>query len=148
MGALLIAAILAVTGIPRTTNADLSALAELRVAEVAAAGTLSHRYLDELDNGAWDGWGEVLALSEGDNDPTSEILVGLVDAWMGSPTHRAVLVDPDFESIGCAAVWSGIRLYAVCVLGDATDSPPSRTSPQPAAATPTPVMVADTAVAH
>lgn len=139
LGAVLVSLVLAASGIPRVTDAQLSAVAEQRVAEIVAAGELDHRFLGELDNGRWQQWGEVLAYRAGDATPLPDI----VDGWMASPEHAEILRAPRYDAIGCAAAWSGVRLYAVCILADAAGS----TSP-PAPAPESPPTISDTAVAQ
>jgi len=118
ISALLAALIALTTGIPRTVDADLVALAETRAAETTV--TYAHRDLLELDNGRWQAWSEVLAVDPGTLDPAA----GLVQQWMGSPNHRAILTDPRYDAIGCAVSPSGEWLYAVCVFGDSAVTPP------------------------
>lgn len=145
LGAILVSLVLAASGVPRVTDAQLSAVAEQRVAELTEAyaadpkALLAHRSLPELDNGRWQQWGEVLAYRSGDATPLPEIVAG----WMGSPDHAEILRAPRYDAIGCAAAWSGVRLYAVCILADTAGS----TSP-PAPAPESPSTIADTAVAH
>lgn len=139
MTALLLALVVAATGIPRPVDAELTALAAARAAELTASGEFEHRPLIELDNGRWDGWGEVIGLSTYD-DP----LAGIVDDWMASPSHRAILANADFESIGCATAWSGERLFAVCVVADRRGAVAE--TPAPPVAPPI-TMLPDTAVA-
>src|SRR5690348_11995452 len=110
MLSILLALLVAATGIPRTADPDLTALAQLRAAETTI--TWAHRPLPELDNGRWSGWGEVIAYRGGDDTPLPEIVAG----WMASPEHAAILRDPSLSHIGCGFAWSGVRLYVVCIL--------------------------------
>jgi hypothetical protein len=118
MAALLIALILALTGIVRVESPALDALAEQRAHEVAVGG-LEHRDLDELDNGQWSGWGEVLAWNSGFEHPAE----AAIDGWAASPKHHAILFNADYTHIGCgseqrltdsAAASAG--WYFVCIL--------------------------------
>ena len=138
MLSVLLALLLAATGIPRTADAELIALAEQRASEITV--TFAHRPLSELDNGRWDGWGEVIAYRGGDDTPLPEIVAG----WMASPTHAAVLTAPQYSHIGCGFEWSGVRLYVACIVADSRasvaaeppiTSPPSITSKPPPAVT-------------
>ena len=145
MIALLLSLIVAATGIPRTVDADLTALAQQRAIEITTV--YSHRYLQELNNGKWLLWGEILGFNGGFDDPAAAI----VDGWMTSPEHRAILTDPRFDSIGCGATQVLTRWYFACILADApgtaTAEPPPPTQPTqpPASAAPTePPMLSDT----
>lgn len=142
----LLALLLAATGIPRTADAELIALAEQRASEITVTNV--HRPLPELDNGRWDGWGEVLAMRGGDDTPLPEIVAG----WMASPTHAAVLTASQYSHIGCGFEWSGVRLYVACIVADSRASvDPPITSPPPITSEPPPPAVTvlpDTSVVH
>lgn len=131
----LLALLLAVTGIPRTADAELIALAEQRASEITV--TNAHRALPELDNGRWDGWGEVIAYRGGDATPLPEIVAG----WMTSPTHATVLTAPQYDAIGCGFEWSGVRLYVACIVADSrVAADPPITSPPPTTSKPPPAV--------
>lgn len=144
MLSVLLALLLAATGLPRTADAELIALAEQRASEITV--TFAHRPLSELDNGRWDGWGEVLAMRGGDDAPLPEIVAG----WMASPTHAAVLTAPQYDAIGCGFEWSGVRLYVACIAADSrVAADPPITSPPPITSEPPAVTVLpDTSVAQ
>jgi hypothetical protein len=118
VSALLLALILALTGIPRVESPTLDAIAEARAHEIATTG-VEHRYLDELNNGQWSAWGEVLEWNRGFDDPAQ----AAVNGWASSPEHRAILFNERYTQIGCgseyretdsAAASSG--WYFVCIL--------------------------------
>lgn len=132
MLSILLALLVAATGIPRTADAELNALAEQRASEIAV--TFTHRPLPELDNGTWDAWAEILAYRGGDDTPLPEIVYGVdgVGGWMNSPEHAGILLNPRYTHIGCGFEWAGVRLYVVCVLADPASVPPAVDVPQPA----------------
>lgn len=126
---LLITLIATSSGINRTTDPDLTALAQVRVTEYATGqygGT--HRDLDELDNGRWSSWGEVLGWNR--FYPSADTSVqAVVEGWMESPTHHSILVAPQYDSVGCAfAVGESEdhEAWYVCIFADrarTTDKP-------------------------
>ena len=141
LGAVLVSLVIVASGVPRVVDVDLTAVAMQRAGEIAASGDLEHRSLPELDNGRWQQWGEVLAYRGGDTTPLPEIVAG----WMASPEHAAILRAERYDAIGCAAAWSGERLYAVCIVADAAGSTsPPASGPAPAS----PPTISDTAVAQ
>lgn len=123
LSAVLIALILSLTGLPRVESPALAALAELRAHEVAVSG-LDHRYLDELNNGQWSSWGEVVGWTTC-ADPATAIVMGCGDhaGWNDSPEHRAILFNPDYSHIGCGSEQSGADWYFVCILAVSTAPP-------------------------
>jgi hypothetical protein len=154
--ALLLSLLVAATGIPRTVDPDLTALAEVRATEITTV--YAHRYLRELNNGKWLLWGEVLGYNGGMADPAAAI----VDGWMTSPEHRESLTNPRFDSIGCAATQCGVRWYFACIRADApggvaaeppppptvTPPPAVRVPPQPGAAPTEPPTMSDTSISN
>jgi hypothetical protein len=89
----------------RTVDAGLHDIAHARVAEVAAAGELSHE-------GMRSGTAEVLAWNQGVPSPMAEA----VRQWIGSSVHRGILSDGSYGRIGCAElVADGVHWFA-CVL--------------------------------
>ena len=42
---------------------------------------------------------------------------GMVALWMGSPTHRAILLDPAFRDFGCGMRWNYTWRYFTADLG-------------------------------
>ncbi len=123
MIALLLSLILAATGIPRSVDADLTAIAERRVIEVQS-------------NWSHDGWvpgtGEVIAWNIDYPDPAAHA----VEQWQGSAPHWAILTDLSYTRIGCAhTVGIEGRDFFVCVLSGgpvAAPAPPVAPTPTPA----------------
>jgi hypothetical protein len=103
--ALLLAALLSATGIARTVDADLTAIAEERVVEISAcADCFTH--VGQPD----DTW-EVLAFTT-DADPAERA----VELWMASAEHAAILTDPSLTRIGCAYRLVADAHYFACEL--------------------------------
>jgi hypothetical protein len=130
LSSVLIALILSLTGLPRVESPALDALAELRAHEVAVGG-LDHRYLDELNNGQWSSWGEVVGWTTC-ADPATAIVHGCgdLDGWADSPAHYAVLFNPDYTHIGCGSEQrltdsevASAGWYFVCILAVSTAPP-------------------------
>lgn len=119
MIALLLAALLAATGIPRIESPTLTALAEVRAQEVSVVW--GHRYLSELNNGQWSGWGENIASCNGCNE--SEVISFAVNGWSNSPTHHAIMFSPSYTHIGCGIYYNG-KWYTVCIWATAVSSQP------------------------
>ena len=89
----------------RTVDAGLHDIAHARVAQLAAAGELSH-------HGMRPGTAEVLAWNEGVANP----IANAVGQWIGSSFHRGILSDGSYGRIGCAElVADGVHWFA-CVL--------------------------------
>jgi hypothetical protein len=141
---------------PRTVDARLHDLAHKRAAEIVT--DYGHRYLSELDNGQWAGWGEVIGWNTGYSDPEAAIVSG----WRNSPPHNAILSDRSYTAIGCAEAIAGLSHYFACVLAaprasvgpSATPRPtlapvrtPSPTRPAPVRThTPLPPMLPNTSI--
>ena len=139
MAALLLALLVAATGISRPVDADLTAIAEQRVIEIQAPDGFDHD-LARSDTA------EVLAWNRGMDDP----LAGFVDGWRNSPTHWAILSDPAWSHIGCAvAIGGDDRYYAACVLSSAArpPAPPAPSAPPSAQRFGGSSAMSDTAVA-
>ena len=130
MIALLLSLLVAATGIPRTVDPDLTALAEKRAVEITTV--YSHRYLQELNNGKWLLWAEVIGYNGGFDDPVAAI----VDGWMASPEHAAILTDRRFSHIGCGATQAATRWYFACILADSAGT--AVVPPEPPVPAPTP----------
>jgi hypothetical protein len=128
--ALLLALLVSLTGIDRTVDPGLTAIAERRVGEITAE--FSH-------NGADPCCVEVLAWNSGFADPVTH----LVEQWQGSPQHWAILTDPGYTAIGCAIAFVENRAYAACVLNGTGVAVPTAPAPAP---TPAPALP-DTAMA-
>jgi hypothetical protein len=89
----------------RNVDEGLHQIAHARVAEISAAGRLSH-------DGMRPGTAEVLAWNEGVANPAANA----VSQWIGSDFHRGILSDGSYGRIGCAeAVVDGAHWFA-CVL--------------------------------
>lgn len=119
---ILLALIVAATGIDRTVDPYLTQVAETRVQEVV--GTFEHRPMPELSD-YW--WGEVIGWNRGMTDPAASI----VDGWMLSPGHAVILRDSFYPRIGCAFTVRETTWYFVCLVGrtafdEESTSPSSR----------------------
>jgi hypothetical protein len=127
---------------PRTEDPELHAIAHQRAVEVST---------DWSHNGIRPGTWEVLAYNAGFTDPASKA----VEQWQGSVTHHAILSNPDLTRIGCAEYVTEGTHYFACVLMAGEPIAVARTpNPTPvgaiptAGATPEPVLLPDTAIAH
>lgn len=136
------------TGIYREQSPALMTLAQIRAVEISA--NFSHRYLDELNNGQWDSWGEVIGYNAGMADPVASI----ADGWRKSASHWSVLTDRSYTKIGCGAFKHisssyslGYRYYFVCILGNPSDAPAPKPEPAPQPAPPPVVVLPDAAMA-
>jgi hypothetical protein len=89
----------------RTVDPGLHDIAHARVAELAAAGELTH-------DGMRPGTAEVLAWNEGSANPVAEA----VSQWIGSTFHRGILSDGSYGRIGCAELVAGGVHWFACVL--------------------------------
>ncbi len=89
----------------RTVDAGLHDIAHARVAELAAAGELSH-------DGMRPGTAEVLAFNEGAANPVANA----VGQWIGSSLHHGILSDGSYGRIGCAELVAGGTHWFACVL--------------------------------
>ena len=97
----------------RNVDEGLHEIAHARVAEIGAAGRLSH-------DGTRPGTAEVLAWNDGAADPVA----GALSQWISSDFHLGILSDGSYGRIGCAeAVVDGVHWFA-CVL--ATGSLPAQ----------------------
>lgn len=121
---LLLALILAVTGIGRAVDPELTAIAERRAVETSVV--FSH-------DGQELGIAEVLAWNQGYPDPATQA----VDQWRRSAPHWAILVDPVYTRIGCGHHAADGRDYFVCVLAGEPIAAARTPNPQPVGAAPT-----------
>jgi hypothetical protein len=126
--ALLLALLVSLTGIDRTVDPNLTAIAERRVVEIQTE--FSHDGMDPC-------CAEVLAWNSGYADPVTH----LVEQWQGSPVHWAILTDPSYTAIGCAVAFVENRAYAACALAGG-GQPATAPSPPP----PPPPGLPDTAM--
>jgi hypothetical protein len=99
----------------RHVDAGLHEIAHARVAEIAAAGRLTH-------DGMRPGTAEVLAFNAGVADP----LANAVGQWIDSDFHRGILSDGSYGRIGCAELVADGTHWFACVL--ATGSLPAQGS--------------------
>jgi len=129
---LLLALLMTATGIDRTVDAELMAMAQERAAyqvtfsdgQCDGDGALTHE-------GSFAGTAEVLYCHPGSLAPATDA----VEAWMASPDHAAILLDADYGLIGCGHAEAGIADFFACVLtGPAAEAVVA--SPKAPAATP------------
>lgn len=128
---LLLSALLVATGIARGVDVELTAIAERRVVEIQS--NFSHDGMDPR-------YYEVLAYNEAGPERA-------VQQWVGSPSHAAIIFNPDLTRIGCAIDVdnTGLMWYA-CVLTTApAQAPPAPAAPESEAPV---VMLPDTAMPH
>lgn len=113
---LLLALLTTLTGIDRTQDADLSAIAQRRAVEISCEGCFSHA--------GWvygrDGQAEIIA-HNGDPDPVTRLAL----QWQGSPPHWAILMDARFTTWGCGIHQVGAQFYGVCLFGTGNVSQPT-----------------------
>ena len=108
---------------PLSLSAAVQAVATARAAAVAATGVLSHTTPAGQDaatllaaDGVWfDRFGENLGQSAG---AVSDVRATLHTAWMGSPAHRANILDPGFRHVGIGFADDGVSVYAAVVFLD------------------------------
>lgn len=132
---LLLALIIALTGIARDVDPGLTAIAERRAAETTTDATFNHDNADPC-------CAEVLA-ANWNSDPAT----GAAEQWRGSPGHWAILTDTSLTRIGCGhAVGLDGRHNFACVLARSTTppSPPPPPAP-PSPSTPPLVLLPNTA---
>jgi hypothetical protein len=110
---------------PRTVDATLHSIAHQRVAELAACDCLDH-------SGMRSGTAEVIAYNVGMPNPVGEV----VQQWIGSPSHNALLSDTSYGRIGCAEVVSGGTHWFACVLAKGPLPAPVAAPPAPVTALP------------
>jgi hypothetical protein len=89
----------------RHIDATLHDIAHARVAEIAAAGRLTH-------DGTRPGTAEVLAYNTGVSNPVANA----VGQWIASDLHRGILSDGSYGRIGCAETVAGGTHWFACVL--------------------------------
>lgn len=114
----------AATGISRTVDAGLQARAAVRAVQIQT--DFGHCCLAY-------GEAEIIAWNSGYSDPISQLIQG----WLGSPTHRAIMFDRSYDRIGCGTSYLAPRTYGVCLFADSggSVSPPA---PAPGGSTPAP----------
>jgi hypothetical protein len=141
---ILLALLVTLTGIPRTVDPELSAIAQRRAVEISCEGCFSHA--------GWvygrDGEAEIIAWNISPDPATT-----LAYQWQGSPPHWAILTDPKFDRIGCGIHQVGVEFYGACIFGTgsaptpapvrAAPAPSTRTAPVPSAP---PILLPNTAL--
>lgn len=80
------------------------------------------------------GTAEVLAWNSGYPDPAAHI----VQQWLTSPVHLAILTNPAYTLMGCATHTVGVAFYAACVLSDGPTVPTVSPTPEPVPTDPVP----------
>ena len=108
------------TFLPRTESADLHSIAHQRVIEIQS--DFSHNGATTTEVIAWNTVG----------------MERLVQQWVESPPHNAILSDPTLNLIGCAWDFDGSRYWGVCTLGIGTVQPTVQPAPTPVPAAPAP----------
>jgi hypothetical protein len=93
----------------------LNSIAEQRSREIVT--NFVHTY-DLWDRGIPTscGWGEIIASKTGDDG--KDAVRWMIPAWLASPTHAAVLLDPRYEHWGVGMTHSGDRWYGVVIFED------------------------------
>lgn len=121
---------------PRTSEATLHEIAHQRAVEIAS---------DFSHNGQRDGTAEVLAWNSGFDDPVTNVL----NQWLRSPEHDAILTNPVYTKIGCGSYTTDDgRYFAACVLTapQSAESVGTARSPKPTPAGSTPASGATTVI--
>ena len=130
---ILLALLIAFTGIARPVDPALTQLAETRAVEIQS--DFNHHYLTELNNGKWSAWGEVIGWNRGMTDPAKSIAEG----WRDSPSHHEILWNPAYSLIGCGMSILDTTYYFVCIVAKPA---------APVVQGDTPELLPDTAMAH
>lgn len=113
---------------PVRLNSSMSAVAASWSQAMADAGTMSHNpgYSTQIPAG-WSRAAENVAW----NSPAD--VAGLQTSWMGSPGHRANILDPAFTDIGIGVVIEGGAAWGTQVFGAYGAPLPVAAPPPPAA---------------
>jgi hypothetical protein len=108
---LLLALLIALTGIPRTADAELSAIAQRRAVEIQS----------DFSHSGWvygrDGEAEIIAMNYGPDPVTT-----LAAQWQGSPPHWAILTDPKFDRWGCGIHQVGNATWGACIFASGSQA--------------------------
>ncbi len=112
---------------PLQLQGDIHGYARRHAADMAAAGRIWHGNVSAHAPAGWRRLGEAVA--------SAETVQGLADAIMGSPSHRALVLDRGFQWAGSGVAAGHGRLYAAVPLMDHPD--PNGTGGQQAAPPPT-----------
>ncbi len=110
--------------VPVLVDARLATIARARSTDMATNGYFSHTGPDgrkvfdiiESSNITWYAAGEILASN---NYPTLTDSASVAnDGWLGSPTHRAVIMTPDYNyvGVGLAVDGAGNKLWTAVFL--------------------------------
>ena len=137
---LLLALLITLTGIPRTVDADLSAIAQRRAVEIQS----------DFSHNGWDpSTAEIIAWNRSADPVTT-----LASQWQGSPPHWAILTDPKYDRWGCGISQVGDAYYGACVFRSGTAPnvsqptlPPPNVSNPPESSHP-PILLPNTALEH
>ena len=106
-------------------NGDLVAVARRHSAKMAASGTIYHN--GSLSSQAPDGW-----QSLGENVGMGPSCDVIHDAFMNSSSHRANIMDPDFNFVGVGVVIAGDgTMYVTEVFMQKEASQPAQGEPAP-----------------
>lgn len=106
-------------------NSDLVAIARRHSAKMAASGTIYHN--GSLSSQAPDGW-----QSLGENVGMGPSCDVIHDAFMNSSSHRANILDPDFNFVGVGVVIAGDgTMYVTEVFMQKEASQPAQGEPAP-----------------
>ena len=131
----LILAIAVATGIARPVDPMLTDLAQQRAMEIST--NFEHISLNLPYT-----WGEVIGWNRFAPDPVAYIVQG----WMNSPEHAAILNDPRYDHIGCGINQVEDTYYFVCILAD-ENAPKAHIPKAPTAPIKTPIpLVPNTAI--
>lgn len=117
---------------PLQVDGQLSGLARSWASTMAAQDRIFHA--SDLSTGVTANWQKL-----GENVGVGRSVPALFDAFVGSPTHLANLVDPAFTHVGVGVVLSGGRIFTThrfMALRD-TRPEPEPTAPPTSAAPPT-----------
>jgi hypothetical protein len=130
----LLALLIALTGIPRTADAELSAIAQRRAVEIQS----------DFSHSGWvygrDGEAEIIAMNYSPDPVTT-----LAAQWQGSPPHWAILTDPKFDRWGCGIHQVGNATWGACIFATGSASAPTPTPVRAPATVPAPITPAPSA---
>ena len=108
--------------------ADLTAVARRHAADMAA----QHRLYDDPALGSEvQSWKQVA-----ENSGTGGSADQVHAAFMASPPHRAIILDPTYREVGIGVVWTGSQLWVAEVFRAPTGATPPPQQPTPAAVAP------------
>ena len=110
---------------PLARDEGLARAAQAHAEENAARGVLDHGSPDPTRDTPLEriGLAGVALVEVGENlalEPRSDVVNLVVQGWMGSPPHRANLLDPDFTHVGFGAASGAGGVYVVQLFGTRT----------------------------